>query len=64
MEETQKEEMWNFKCSHCEWRGVAQELIWMESEADYVCPICSRADPRQVEWHQGDKPLIKIKRHI
>ena len=56
-------EMWNFICSYCEWRGVAQDLIWTESEGEYVCPICARADPRQVEWHQGDKPLIKIKRH-
>jgi Zn finger protein HypA/HybF involved in hydrogenase expression len=63
MEETQKEEMWNFKCSHCEWRGVAQELIWKDSIAEYTCPECLQQDIEDKGWHKGNIPLIKIKRH-
>jgi hypothetical protein len=27
-----KDEMWNWLCSHCGWRGVAQELHWNEQK--------------------------------
>ena len=63
MAETQKEEMWNYLCGHCGWRGVAQELMWHEHRAEYTCPICFQSDHRQTEWHLGNRPLKEIKRH-
>jgi len=64
MVETHKDEMWNFKCNHCEWQGVAQELYWNEQEAEHSCPVCFQTDPRQMDWHKGNKKLNVIKRHI
>jgi len=63
MAQTQQEEMWNWLCTRCEWRGVAQELQWNESVAEYICPKCFQQDIEDKGWHLGNKPLIKIKRH-
>ena len=63
MTETQKDEMWNWLCTHCEWRGVVQELIWNEFIAEYTCPECFQQEIKDKGWHQGNTPLIKIKRH-
>jgi hypothetical protein len=43
--------------------GVAQELHWNEQEVEHSCPVCFQTDPRQTEWHQGNKKLNVVKRH-
>jgi len=59
-----KDEMWNWLCKHCGWRGVSQELHWNEQEAEYNCPVCFQVDIHEVDWHKGNKKLNIIKRHI
>lgn len=52
--ETQ-EDLWEFLCWDCRWRGVAQELGQNEALEEYWhCPRCDSINIEQMGWHLGD----------
>lgn len=52
------DQMWEFICWSCKWRGVAQELGTDETLYEYWhCPECKSVDVEQVGWHKGNRKL-------
>ena len=50
------EEVWNWYCFDCKWKGVAQELAQDESlEEWWCCPRCHSPNIEDVGWHQGNE---------
>ena len=50
------EEVWNWYCYDCRWRGVAQELKQdSESEEGWVCPKCDSIRIEDRGWHRGNE---------
>tara|TARA_R110000851_G_scaffold39288_1_gene100078 strand:+ start:1080 stop:1259 length:180 start_codon:yes stop_codon:yes gene_type:complete len=53
---SKQEELWNWICWTCKWRGVAQELDKDESlEEWYCCPTCCSEEIEDIGWHQGNE---------
>lgn len=51
-----KEELWNFICWDCKWKGVAQELKQDETlEEWWCCPRCNSGKIEDVGWHKGNE---------
>ena len=52
----QSEELWNFVCWDCKWRGVAQDLAQDETlEEWWCCPRCNSVNIEDVGWHKGNE---------
>jgi|TARA_B100001142_G_C14009732_1_gene529942 uncharacterized cysteine cluster protein YcgN (CxxCxxCC family) len=52
------EEMWNWLCERCGWRGVAQELKPNSNTDEYwTCPKCYQVDVHDIGWHEGNKKI-------
>ncbi len=50
------EELWNFVCWDCKWRGVAQDLDQDETlEEWWCCPRCHSPNIEDVGWHKGNE---------
>ena len=49
-------QIWNWLCGRCGWRGVAQDLATNDNvEEWWVCPKCYQPDQIQdIGWHKGN----------
>ena len=51
-----EEEVWNWYCYDCRWRGVAQELKQdFDTEEGWVCHKCDSTSIEDRGWNRGDK---------
>ena len=50
------EEVWNWYCFDCKWRGAPQDLKQdHDAEEGWVCPECGSEKIEDLGWHRGDE---------
>ena len=50
------EEVWNWYCYDCRWRGVAQDLVQdYNTEEWWVCPKCGGTNIEDRGCHRGNE---------
>ena len=49
-------QIWNWLCGVCGWRGVAQDLATDDNTDEWwVCPKCNSTNIQDIGWHKGNK---------